>query len=201
MKGLCVFLLSSRQMCVIRSSECWLGPAGWRSWCWTTPDSKGQRSNKRIVLVVFCTWVKLSSLTDLCMLTFHQCFSLYLTLNLLPLVQWFCSEAGQRSVTEPRLHATHTQPEQQLTGRQRFKHTHTHVYSVFIEWIKFGMQSLKVIMVYSASWKIFASPSFILLTVDIFISGLKCVSLTHAVKSALSCSCALWWSCWRPSLL
>lgn len=37
----CAFLTTSRRTCGSRSSEWWLDRAGWKSWCWTTPDSEG----------------------------------------------------------------------------------------------------------------------------------------------------------------
>lgn len=53
-----------------------------------------------------------------------------LSLLALLLLQWFCSEAGRRSGTQPCLHTSNTQSEQQLAGGQRLKnvyrHTQTH---------------------------------------------------------------------------
>lgn len=71
-------------------------------------------------------------LTDL-----HCCCSCWdfvnkilLSLLALLLLQWFCSETGRRSGTQPRLHTSNTQSEQQLAGGQRLKnvypHRHTH---------------------------------------------------------------------------
>lgn len=54
---------SSPQMCVTKSSEWCLARAGWRSWCWKTRDSRGQRSNTQAGFASVCVCACVHALT------------------------------------------------------------------------------------------------------------------------------------------
>lgn len=136
-------------MCATRFWEWWLDRAGWRSWCWTMLGSKGQRSNKRARHMYLCSFSvlpysphlsvkskKRPRLTDLhfCCSCWDSVNKILLSLLALLLLQWFCSETGQRSGTQPRLHTSNTQSEQQLAGGQRLKNVYTHTHTHYRPW-------------------------------------------------------------------